>query len=252
MKKRLDYNLIVEFYNAGNSAEQVAQKVGCSKYGVLNALRKSDVKLRRGAKRNDTTNRLGFRPTREWLTSLVERNDSAASAACEAGVPYNTFIDWMSRFDISRTRWRGGPRGNTRKQNIPVDEAIKLSDKGVTYRDLAEKYGVSYGVLSKRMKEAGYKPPNRTKKYDDRINGAPYTHRKVLQEIGIFYCEICGEDRTFDLSHIVPRKDGGPTCVENSLVLCPTHHRLFDKEKLTPGEKKKIKRKVSKAKRLFQ
>ena len=53
-------------------------------------------------------------------------------------------------------------------------------------------------------------------------------------------CEICGENRTIDCCHIIPARFGGEFNEENILYLCPTHHRLFDRGKLTLEEIKKI------------
>jgi hypothetical protein len=49
-------------------------------------------------------------------------------------------------------------------------------------------------------------------------------------------CEICGENRSVDKCHIVPRKYGGLCADENLLYLCPTHHRLFDRFMLSKKE----------------
>lgn len=49
-------------------------------------------------------------------------------------------------------------------------------------------------------------------------------------------CEICGENRSTDSCHILPNHMGGPASVQNLLVLCPTHHRLFDRHMLSRSE----------------
>lgn len=49
-------------------------------------------------------------------------------------------------------------------------------------------------------------------------------------------CEICGENRSIDRCHIIPNKLGGTQNEENILVLCPTHHRLFDRFMLSKSE----------------
>lgn len=43
-------------------------------------------------------------------------------------------------------------------------------------------------------------------------------------------CGICGWNETScDLAHIVPLKDGGLDILENTVILCPNHHRMFDR-----------------------
>jgi hypothetical protein len=49
-------------------------------------------------------------------------------------------------------------------------------------------------------------------------------------------CEICGENRSTDNCHILPSQLGGPASIENLLILCPTHHRLFDRHMLSRSE----------------
>lgn len=49
-------------------------------------------------------------------------------------------------------------------------------------------------------------------------------------------CEVCGENRSTDRCHIIPNKLGGTAEANNILVLCPTHHRLFDRFMLSRAE----------------
>ena len=53
-------------------------------------------------------------------------------------------------------------------------------------------------------------------------------------------CEICGEDRIINYAHILPRGGGGVSNEKNYLYLCPTHHHLFDFERLTKEEWNKL------------
>ena len=50
-------------------------------------------------------------------------------------------------------------------------------------------------------------------------------------------CAICGWDiaRT-DAAHIVPHGEGGPDTVENGVILCPNHHRMFDSGLIPLGD----------------
>jgi hypothetical protein len=53
-------------------------------------------------------------------------------------------------------------------------------------------------------------------------------------------CEVCGENRVVDVSHIIPRRLKGSERIDNVLFLCPTHHRLFDTCMLSEEEWNKI------------
>lgn len=54
-------------------------------------------------------------------------------------------------------------------------------------------------------------------------------------------CVICGEQRTVDRCHIIPRENSGSNSENNMIYLCPTHHFLFDQGKLSREEFNKIK-----------
>jgi len=113
-----------------------------------------------------------------------------------------------------------------------------------------DRYGVSYGVINRRMREAGYSAPKgRMRKYslDSVFVSTSHKHKKILEELGIRACEICGEDQVLDFCHIVAQDDEGPTVSDNCLVLCPTHHRKFDKHILKPSEQAKVQDKVEAA-----
>lgn len=57
-------------------------------------------------------------------------------------------------------------------------------------------------------------------------------------------CMICGFDRIVEAAHIIPAREGGRGEEENFLVLCPNHHKLFDRNLLTESELLKIKEKL--------
>lgn len=53
-------------------------------------------------------------------------------------------------------------------------------------------------------------------------------------------CEICGENRISNFSHIIPRSEGGSDDPGNYVYLCPTHHHLFDHNRLSKEEWAKL------------
>ncbi len=65
--------------------------------------------------------------------------------------------------------------------------------------------------------------------YDRSINSYPQSNQNIP-------CEICSENRTVDICHIIPAMYGGSKNVVNILYLCPTHHRLFDRCMLIEDE----------------
>lgn len=246
MLPRLDRNKIVQMYvEEKKSAKQIATELGCSFAGVRDNLCKAGVAMR-GLGGSRTEKVAGFLPNKEFMQgAMAYFNQVASDAAKHYRVPYATWIDWLIKFELPRQRpgkvLIGRP--SHRKIEIPIEEAVELSSSGVTYQELATKYGVSDGVIVRRMKEVGHKAPWRRTK-DARFHTAQWHKRKVLQELNIMSCEICGENRSIDFCHIKPAADGGPITATNCLVLCPTHHRLFDSNELADIEFEKIINKV--------
>jgi len=74
------------------------------------------------------------------------------------------------------------------------------------------------------------------------------TQQKFYEDVP---CLICGEARVVEKAHIIPARSGGPDTLENIMPLCPTHHALFDKDKLYEEEKIKITHRITKAFELY-
>lgn len=49
-------------------------------------------------------------------------------------------------------------------------------------------------------------------------------------------CQVCGETRVTNKSHIIPRELGGSDADDNIIMLCANHHFLFDQVRLTEEE----------------
>lgn len=50
-------------------------------------------------------------------------------------------------------------------------------------------------------------------------------------------CALCGwSEGTCDVCHIVARKNGGRDEMDNVVILCPNHHRMFDSGKIAVEE----------------
>jgi hypothetical protein len=65
-------------------------------------------------------------------------------------------------------------------------------------------------------------------------------------------CEVCEFDRCLDLAHVIRPKNGGTMERVNILLLCPNHHRLFDRDQLTPSEYARIRARVDAAHAYFE
>lgn len=71
-------------------------------------------------------------------------------------------------------------------------------------------------------------------------------HQKKCGTFGAS-CAICGESRVVDGCHIVSKREGGPVESWNMLPLCPTHHKLFDRNEMNQSEYSRIEAKVKSA-----
>lgn len=103
--------------------------------------------------------------------------------------------------------------------------------------------GKAFTFYSKRRKAAKYcskackiiaqirnKENNLASKY---LNKSARSFRRVwgpkLRKIWGNECMVCGWDEApTDICHIVPVKDGGANTIDNIVLLCPNHHRMFD------------------------
>ena len=64
-----------------------------------------------------------------------------------------------------------------------------------------------------------------------------HTFRTMIRREFHDRCAICGWDEApCDVCHIVARKNGGSDTLDNVVMLCPNHHRLFDRGTIAPGE----------------
>jgi len=56
-------------------------------------------------------------------------------------------------------------------------------------------------------------------------------------------CQICGYDKVVEVVHIKPRHKGGRDVPDNVVLLCPNHHKEYDRGKMSKKELlKRIKR----------
>ena len=94
------------------------------------------------------------------------------------------------------------------------------------------------------MKEAGHVSPRDKQKKLHVTKTLEHGKRVVLQQLGITSCQICSFSRALDLCHIHPNRDKGEVVKDNILILCPNHHRCFDKGLLERSEFELIKEKV--------
>lgn len=61
--------------------------------------------------------------------------------------------------------------------------------------------------------------------------------RGLVRKLLVDRCVLCGWDETKnDVCHIVARKDGGDDVIENVVMLCPNHHRLYDSGRIERSE----------------
>lgn len=115
------------------------------------------------------------------------------------------------------------------------EEAEKiLGPRAGRIRYIAKKLGCSEGevhVLKRRINYAW-----RTVKITN-YKAPSHNARRWAKDTG---CIICFENRVVDAAHLLAATKGGGREKENIIPLCPTHHRLYDQNKLNTGELTKL------------
>lgn len=250
-KKVYDVEVVKRMYGEGLSTYEIAKKLSGSAAGVASLLRREGVQLRShaAAARPRTVESLGFDPTREWLEqAMAAFNGNAHACAKHYGFNYPTFYAALRRRGVEAK----GPKGRfTREEPEWVKEAVRLSDVGTSYSEISEKLGILYAKLVYWMRRVGHTVTRKTKPRRTLIPSKWKVFRELKTAEGDS-CRICPEVRTLDLCHIHGAKNGGPVVVTNCLLLCPTHHRLFDSGSLTLAEFEKIRSKVRSAEQVHK
>lgn len=221
------------------SAVQVAEELGVSSAGVYLALKRLDIP-RRGHK--DAALNQGRTKRVPWKKVAKEylRGATCDDLANKYGCANTTITYHLRGMGVSVRKAGESKKGKLAPRvHIDTDLAVKLNQEGKTLPEISDELGVSLGTLHYRLRSIGYKARSGLRARAAKHKNLQYHKRKVAAELEMS-CAICGEDRTVDLSHIASAKNGHPMVKENAIVLCPTHHRLFDSGKLSKSEVKAI------------
>jgi len=103
------------------------------------------------------------------------------------------------------------------------NKIVALLDSWIGSKKLERKFGIKIPLHSK--------PPS----IKNFLEKQARSYNKIYKP-----CEICGESRVTHYCHIIPRSEGGPSDERNYIYLCPTHHHLFDHNRLSKKEWEKI------------
>lgn len=113
------------------------------------------------------------------------------------------------------------------------DKEWKIEDK-LAY--VAERMGCCKQRVRDEARKTGFK-------WTPKVNrNMTTTMRSKIREDA---CWICGEDRLIEVAHIIPKAEGGKARLDNLMPLCPTHHRLYDHNKLYEEESLVLEHKFS-------
>ncbi len=246
MESPLSQQSLVSLYtNFGLSTVEIAQRLGISSGSVYVALRRLGIQMRsRGEASKIRYKRTHTLPWEKIATEY--KTGATIEDLSKKYVVANTTVSHHLRrlgVDIRKKGNRpGGSSGAIIK--FDVDAAVALNKAGKTLTQIAGDLGVTYSTLRYRFNSIGYKPRDDLRAKSEVAKSYVYEKRKVLEALGTEACMICGETRVIDLCHIASKKEGHALTVENTLVLCPLHHRLFDHGKLTEVEFEKIQTKL--------
>lgn len=221
------------------STVEVARRLNVSSRGVGQALRRFGFELRGSAEAARNRHNSDNLPWDAIETEYVS-GSSCHDLSEKYGCANTTILSGLRRRGV-QIRKPGESRTGRHFPRIKIDlkKIIELNEKGKTLTEIAQILGVSYGTLIYRLKKHGLRARRDLRRLDPSLKGLSYHKRKVASQLEM-KCAVCGEDRAVDLCHIAPAKDGHPLIVENTIVLCPTHHRLFDKGALNNEELEQI------------
>ena len=117
-----------------------------------------------------------------------------------------------------------------RRKNSKYKDLIQLREEGRTIRELAEYHNVHPGTISRILVSKKHRLGEGNSESSLRVR-----LKKVhLKESG--KCIICGYKRYLELVHIKAAKDGGLYNLQNTVLMCPNHHRLYDAKLLNKKE----------------
>lgn len=124
---------------------------------------------------------------------------------------------------------------------INFDEVVRLVKSGLKVKDACKKLGFDQATLHKfcvknglsirsvLKKEYLFRKSNTGKKQYCLNQIQNYNLQKDYKS-----CCVCGWNKdSVDFAHIVPARHGGEYTISNIVPLCPNHHRLYDKNKLS-------------------
>jgi hypothetical protein len=231
------------YWKEGKSTVQIAEELGASFAGVAQAMTRLGIPKRSlqeaALKQHGTINLPWKKIAKEYESKLQPSVDVLAE---KYGVANTTITYHLRRLGV-RVRAKGEvnkgrPSGNT--IHFDVDAAIKMNKSGKTCTEIANELSVSYGVLIYRFRQVGYSPRKDLRSKSEKAKNYQFHKRQVMEALGVEHCMICNEGRVIDLCHISPKCDGHELVPENTLVLCPSHHRLFDSGLLYDQEVRRI------------
>lgn len=121
------------------------------------------------------------------------------------------------------------------KKNFSLRKKVKeLYLQGKTYKEIAEIVGRHPSAVAHYIYIQGL-----CDRFGDGITNSAHKYR-IKRLLQINKCELCGYERATEVAHIIPRKEGGKYTLDNSVILCPNCHYLFDKNLLTEEERSKL------------
>ena len=152
---------IISEYESGMSTAQLGEKYGVVKSTIGRKLKENGVKLRPSRRRE----RIDL--PMEDIISYYESGMTLTQLGEKYGVSYKTIV---ARLRENGVKIR--PRGGKKRIYLPMKEIISEYQSGLSALKLAEKYGVAFNTIYRRLKENGveirYRGENFTISYNRR------------------------------------------------------------------------------------
>lgn len=115
-----------------------------------------------------------------------------------------------------------------RKISQEQKEKVSISLKNYYKTNKPRSSGLEHAKLVGASTKGKYK-----KEVNSILEASTRTVSKIVKRLQLKCC-ICGwNEESIDIHHIIPRRMGGTDSHDNLTPLCPNHHRLADRQKIS-------------------
>lgn len=146
-KSELDINKVLELYAQTKSSKKVAKEIGCSDFLIKETLKDEGVELRKSSKplNEETT---------DEIVALYEKKIPVTKISKKFNIAVPTVYKKLKERKIERRNL---------EVNIPLDEIKEMRKKGLTFKDIGNKFGCSGECVRRKVIQANLETSPKSK-----------------------------------------------------------------------------------------